>query len=488
MATTLNSCADSDIISFPLRTSITDIQSYYSTLGNTVPNVVPTFTPRTSNPNFKDDTRSSGEIDEPQNAIQVRYNDNSYQLVNAQITLPTHSDWIVNENPSVPIQNKIDYIVTLENMQDKIPRFVIIVLPIIIDDNTTVNNTYLQGLAYLSSDISYSLSSLYTGLDDYFYYITCLAPHGDKAFVYVNRDGLRINSDLYNNLLATWTQQSLSSVQNRILDNLTPTQKALSRLFQNVKNATNLQEIQQQINNIQATAQTPVINSMVETWPRYSPPYDIVLNVPSRTITAPAQSNSDEEGFRNRLEGFKPNKRVFNYSTLNSEGFLDINQYMGTCSGSNCFTSAALSNILTQDDIEDEQDERRILNSTKCVPLDIDNSVDSSGNIIFEEGVPIDNIELKRRKLREEYDKKQLTYENLISYTSPFFACIVAIGFFYSLWPFIKRTFLNDGTMPISQSLPKFESKIENVGFYIIFSGIILFAGFLIGAVVSRAY
>jgi len=461
MTTTLNSCAGADIVSFPLRTSITDLESYYSSLENTVPNIVPTFTPRTSNPNFKDDTRSSGEIDESQNAISVTYKGNSYQLINAQITSPTHTDWIVNPNASSPIQNKIDFIVTLENMQDKLPRFVIIVLPIILDNTITVNNTYLQGLAYLSSDITYSLSSLYNGLNDYFYYTTCLAPHGDNAFVYVNRDGLKINSDLYQNLLATWTQQSLSSIQNRILDNLTPTQKALSKLFQNVKNATNLQEIQQQINNIQATAQTPVINSMVETWPRYSPPYDIILNVPSKTITAPTQST---EGFTNKVEGFQ-----------------------GVCSGANCFSQAQVQQILADEEAEDLS---HIASSTKCVPLDLDDALDSSGNIIFDRGDRIGNIEANRKKLRDQYAAKQMTYVDLIKMTAPFFAVLFSIALiYYVAWPFIDKQFLNK-VIPLNQPSPllSIAQDSKNIGSYMVFGMIILFGGFLIGAAVARAY
>jgi len=470
MATTLNSCAGAEIVSFPLRISITDLESYYASLGDVHPNISVTFTPRTSNPNFKDDMRSSGEIDEAENAIQINYKGNNYQLINAQITLPTHDDWIVNENPSVPIQNKIDYIVTLENMQDKVPRFVIIVLPIILDDTITVNNAYLQGLAYLSNEMTYSLSSLYNGLNDYIYYTTCLPPHGDNAFVYVNRDGLRINSELYHNLLATWTQQSLSSIQNRILDNLSPTQKSLSRLFQNVKNATNLQEIQQQINNIQATAQTPVINSMVETWPRYSPPYDVVLNVPSRTITAPTAtaSNSDDEGFRNNIEGFQAT------GIGATGGGLGGNQVSGTDEDDNTLPNS-----------------RRNPSQSKCVPLDLDDAYDSSGNIMFDSSgnIMLGAIEEKRKKLRNQYAEKQMSYDDLIKYSSPFFSCLIVIAIVYIAWPLILPRIMNiiypntpDSPLP---SLPEGTPQFASI---MVFGMIFLFCGFLIGTFVGRAY
>ena len=467
MERTLSSCAGEDIVSFPLRTSITDLESYYASLEEKAPNLSASFGVRLSNPNFKDDMRSNGEIDEELTAIEVTYNGRKYQLINAQITLPTHEDWIVNPTPSVPLQNKIDYIITLENMQDANPRFIIIVMPIIIDDTVTVNNSYLQGLAYLSSDTTYSLSSLYNGLNDYVYYTTCLAPHGDKAFVYVNRNGLKINSDLYHNILATWTQQSLSSVQNRILDNLTPTQKNLSKLFQNVKNAQNLQEIQQQINNIQATAQTPVINSMVETWPRYSPPYDIILNVSSKTLTVEPEQSSTEEGFRNRIEGFQ------------------VGIFGGGLGGSGLGGG-------NQDDEEDTTPEASSNNASnaKCVPLDLDDAYDSSGNIVFDAygNVVLGGVELNRKRLRDEYASKQMTYEKLIEYTAPYFALLSAVCIFYFIaWPFLNKFLFDDNTtIQAPQMLMSTEST--NMGSYMIIGFIFLFGGFLIGAAVGRAY
>jgi len=473
MATTLNSCAGAEIVSFPLKTSITDLEAYYANMKNVIPNIQATFSARTTNPNFTDDARTTGEIDEALNSIQVTYNGNNYQFINAQITIPTHADWIVNTNPSKPVQNKIDYIVTLENMQDKVPRFVIIVLPIILDDTVTVNNSYLNGLAYLSSDITYSLSSLYAGLNDFIYYTTCLPPHGDNAFVYVNRDGLRINSDLYQNLLATWTQQSLSSIQNRILDNLTPTQRALSRLFQNVRNATNLQEIQEQINNIQATAQTPVINSMVETWPRYTPPYDIVLNVPSTTISnSQVRTTASEEGFRNRIEGFE----------------------IGGCTGPNCGLNGRP--ITGESEDEESTNQQRAMRNTAqstCVPLDLDDATDSSGNIMFDASgnISLGNVEASRKRLREQYATNQMTYVDLIKYSSPFFASLIIVATIYTAWPFvlpIVMKFMYPNTV-IPMAIPPVTSTATNeFASYIVFGMIFLFGGFLIGAVVARAY
>ena len=447
MATSLNSCAGEAIVSFPLQTSISDLNSYYKQIKKQAPNLSMDFTARLNNPNFSDETRSSGEIDEPLNSMSVTYENSEYQLLNAQITMATHSDWIPNTNPSKPIQNKIDLIITLESKREGVaPRFVIIVVPIVVDDTASVNNPYLAGLAYLTNDSIYSLSSVLNGLTQYIDYTTCLAPHGDKAFVYVNIDTIKINSELYNNLLSVWTQQSLNSIQTRILDNLSPVQKSLSKLFQNVKNAKNLQEIQQQINNIQASAQNPVINSMVETWPRYSPPYDIILNVPSNPI-----SSSTTEGFQN-MEGFQVHFTVRTPTSGDSGG------------------SGGTPSV------------QRATGELKCVPLDMDDVIDSSGNVRLDASGNIEfgQIESRRQQLKSYYDNNQLTYEDLIKYTAPFFAVLFVIGLVYVvIWPFIQSKFFPTYTVPTGAT---------NAGVYIVFSLIVLFSGFLIGAAVAKAY
>ena len=168
MATSLNSCAGEAIVSFPLQTSISDLNSYYKQIKKQAPNLSMDFTARLNNPNFSDETRSSGEIDEPLNSMSVTYENSEYQLLNAQITIATHADWIPNTNPSKPVQNKIDLIVTLESIKEGVaPRFVIIVVPIVVDDTASVNNPYLAGLAYLTNDSIYSLSSVLNGLKQY---------------------------------------------------------------------------------------------------------------------------------------------------------------------------------------------------------------------------------------------------------------------------------------------------------------------------------
>ena len=145
MNTSLRSCQKSPIVSFPLRTSIHDLKNYYKSINQHKPNISAKYNARTNNPNFKDSARTTGEIDENMNSMIVTYNDIKYTLQSAQLTTNTHADWLDSK-----VLNKIDLICTFENTLDIDPRFVIIVVPIVIDNTISIDNPYLNGLAYMT--------------------------------------------------------------------------------------------------------------------------------------------------------------------------------------------------------------------------------------------------------------------------------------------------------------------------------------------------
>jgi len=439
MATSLRSCGNSQYVSFPLKTNINDLQTYYKNIKQQKPNINAKFNARLTNPNFKDQARTTGEIDESMNSMIVTYNDIQYTLQSAQLCMNTHSDWIDKS-----LVNKIDFICTFENTKDLDPRFVIIVVPIIIDNNITVDNSYFVGLAYMSEDQSYSLQSVFNGLNDFVFYTTCLEPHGDNAFVYINTDGLKMTQQLYNELLSAWTNQDLNLIQQKIQDNISPLKNNLKDLFSKIQQSSDIKEIQNQITNIQATAQTPVINSLIETWPKYTPPYDIILNVPSKVITLPTVT----EGFTNYKEGF---------------------QNIGSTS-----TGGLETNISNTSEIQNTQITHATTNM-KCVPLDLDSAIDNSGNIHFDAdgNVILSDIQAQRNNLQATTN----TTTNLAKYLSIIIGVLIGIGIIlygiYSLIQYIKP--------PISPHIP-LPSESVNIGFYIIISLIIGFCGFLIGA------
>jgi hypothetical protein len=438
----LRSCGNSQYISFPLKTSISDLKSYYSSISQQKPNITATYTPRLTNPNFKDQARTTGEIDESMNSMIVTYNNITYTLHSAQLCLSTHTDWL-DKN----FNNKIDIICTFENTKDLDPRFVIIVVPLIIDNSITVNNPYLLGLSYMSQDSNYSLQTIFNGLNDFVFYTTCLEPHGDNAFVYVNTDGLKITQDLYNELLAVWTNQDLNTIQQKIQDNVAPLKTNLKDLFSKIQQSSDIQDIQKQISNIQSVAQTPVINNLVETWPKYTPPYDIVLNVPSKVITVPTSS----EGFQN-IESFQ-------VGSTSSGGLSG-----GGTSGANGTSDGTVLTTTESD------------NSIKCVPLDLDNAIDASGNINFDAD---GNILLSNIASQRTTQTSTNNTTNLAKYLSIIIGVLIGIGIvIYAIYYLIDMIKIEFGP----HRLPALPSQTPHIGFFIIIGLIIGFCGFLIGA------
>jgi len=455
MNTSLRSCQKSPIVSFPLRTSIHDLQTYYKSINQQKPNISAKYNARANNPNFKDSARTTGEIDENMNSMIVTYNDIKYTLQSVQLTLKTHDDWLDSK-----VVNKIDLICTFENSLDIDPRFVIIVVPIVIDNTITVDNPYLLGLAYMSQDSTYSLQSMFEGLNNFVFYTTCLEPHGDGAFVYVNTDTVKMTQQLYNQLLSVWTNQDLNTIQQKIQDNVTPLKNNLNSLFKQIQQSSDIQQIQNQLANIQASTQVSPINSLVETWPKYTPPYDIILNVPAAVITAPVPK-SNSEGFTNFKEGFQT-------SGIGSTP-------SGGLSSSSPPTPSGTTTSTTSGTVDST-------NSMKCVPLDIDNAIDSSGNINFDAdgNVLLSNLEAQREAIKGANPSTNL--KNLAEYVAIFLGVLIGVvGILYGISWIISVYQGIIGTPPL---LPV---GSENTGFYVIIGLIIGFCGFLVGAF-SKSY
>jgi hypothetical protein len=467
MNTSLRSCQKSPIVSFPLRTSIHDLNDYYKSINQQKPNISAKYNPRANNPNFKDTARTTGEIDENMNSMIVTYNDIKYTLQSAQLTMKTHDDWLVSS-----LLNKIDFICTFENSLDIDPRFVIIVVPIVIDNTITVDNPYLNGLAYMTEDSTYSLQSIFEGLNNFVFYTTCLEPHGDGAFVYVNTDCIKVSQQLYNNLLSVWTNQDLNMIQHKIQDNVTPLKNNLNSLFKQIQQSSDIQQIQNQITNIQAATQVAPINSLVETWSKYTPPYDIVLNVPAAVIAPPVPTSSSE-GFTNFKEGFQSG----------SSGGVGATG-SGGLGGSSPSTSSGTTSSGTTSSGTTSSGTRDSTNSMKCVPLDLDNAIDSSGNINFDAdgNVILSDLEAQREAIKGANPNTNLI--NLAEYVAIFLGVLIGVvGILYGIYRailFIKGPIFGTPTVPLPVSS-------ENTGFYFIIALIIGFCGFLVGAF-SKSY
>ena len=477
MNTSLRSCQNSPIVSFPLRTSISDLNDYYSSINQQKPNITAKYNARANNPNFKDTARTTGEIDENMNSMIVTYNDVKYTLQSAQITMKTHDDWLPSQ-----VLNKIDLICTFENSLNIDPRFVITVVPIVIDNTITVDNPYLLGLAYMSEDPTYSLQSIFEGLTNFVFYTTCLEPHGDGAFVYVNIDCIKMTQQLYNNLLSVWTNQDLNMIQQKIQDNVTPLKNNLNSLFKQIQQSSDIQQIQNQITNIQAATQIAPINSLVETWPKYTPPYDIILNVPAAVITDPVPTTTSE-GFTNFKEGFQSGTSAIG-STVS--GGLGASTPTST-NGLGAYVNGLIAEGETEDQIASaiaSYQSSAPTNQMKCVPLDADNAIDSSGNINFdaEGNVLLSNLEAQREAIKGANPSTNLNdlAENIAIFLGVLIGVVGIIYAIYRIIIFIKGPIFGSPTVPLPVGS-------ENTGFYVIIGLIIGFCGFLVGAF-SKSY
>lgn len=454
----MRSCTGSQNISFPLRTNISDISGYYAKIHKDKPNIKATFTPRNTNPNFNDSARVSGAIDESRNSINITYNDVNYYLQSIQICLATHSDWLLtNNDPSVKHHNKIDIVITMENTSENDPRFFISTIPLILDNKVTIDNTYLQGLAYLNELNNYSLQSLFVGLVDNLFYTTCLEPHGDNVFVYVNTNGIRISNNLYTSLLSIWTNQNLSTVQQKVLDTVGPLKKNITNYLQQINTSTNLAQIQYQLDNIQKASQTPTINPSVDTWPRYCPPYDIILNVPANIITASTKEGFAMEGFVDLLGATNSGDLAGSTKTDTSGASVDSKKEQ-TVVKSNAPVQFSLGNI-------------------QCVPLDID-TVDSSGNINFDSNnmILLSEVQNQRNALRNSAQIGTSNLPNLLKGFGWFVVALIGVILIHLAYKhFYPST---------TASSHLFPSDSKHYGLYAIILVIFAFTGFIIGVAV----
>lgn len=366
-------CSNSEIISFPRQTNIRNIKSeYYDKISVDKINIDFTFTPRTTIPQFSDPSRQSGELNEAPNSTTCTYENKEYELYNVQLCSATHKNFL--DTPDA--DNRIDIVITYTSKNDMSdPRFVILVLPLIIDTQLQVNELYLSGLGGEIPNTILSLGSLFIAENIYYYYTTCLEPKGDKAFVYVNKKGTSISQSLYYKILAQWKLQPLSTLMSDISNDVNNIKQKAQNLLGSITKSNDLTEIQSKLDSASALTQTINYSSIVETWPSYSPYPGIVLNVPSKSFTLDSMK---KEGFQNK-EGFQ--------SGTGSGG----GGSGGGGSGGGAPPPPAQPTTVS-------------LNNVKCVPLDLDGVIDGSGNINFEAdgSIKLSDVQKQRDKIRKE--------------------------------------------------------------------------------------
>lgn len=458
-------CNPEGNVSFPLRFSSSNITS----IPQQELNLSMSFNSRKTNPKFEDTSRTSGGfLNETSNSFTIEYLNLSYILISSQVCLSTHSILLGNDKS----KNIVDIIFTLETEEtiDSSPRFIIVVIPLLKYDNSlvTLDNPYLGSI--LNQDISgnYSIKQLFSGLNKFLWYKTCLEPHGDDAIAYINLEGIKVSENLYLNLLSVWRKESPYDIQNSLKEAVSNIKNSITNFCQTTTGEDNVSNLNNSINTLQASVYVPKRNPSIETWSRYMAPYDIVLSVQTNPVITSSMTT----------EGFQTQTITGVYLTTSGGVRQEIN--LDT-------VSRESGNIVSEEDIRNDLarisqnsvDGRSIdLGQFKCVSLDMDGAIDNSGIHFDSMGIPLTDLYTKRNALRSDAQVNKVSTDKLETYFAYALAGIIGFVLLGLAIRFIYIQWINKSTAAAS-IIPDNTSKI---GFYLIMAFIMGFAGFLIGA------
>jgi hypothetical protein len=441
------------------------------------PRLIMSFQKRSSNklnPKFEDDSRTAGGLlDESFNSLKLVYNNFKYSLLSSQICLATHPV-LMNELKDM---NKIDYIITLESEKDPFNKylapvaFIIIVIPLIITSNDEIraDNLYLGSILNYDLSGDYSIETVFAGLKKFIWYETCLEPHGDTALAYISSEGVQISENLYWNLLATWRKDSPFDIKKALTTAVSKIRSDIKDFCETTSSTNDVNVLGNSINSLQASVYVPKLNKRIETWPAYTPPYDIVLNVESNPVVL----SSMTEGFQ--------------VSTTPAITGVFATQTGGTTVPITFPTTAPVSEAEIIADLqrmsENSVDGKTIdLGEFKCVPLDMDGAVDDSGVHFDTMGKPLTDLFKQRNDLRQYTKVNKVSVDNLETYFGIGIGVLLAfILIIFVVIPWIRRTFFGAVATPTTL-LP---DRTGEIGFYVIMGFIIAGAGFMVGAAVT---
>ena len=508
-------CSTSDIISFPRQTNIKNIKTdYYDTLKSSTLNISFNFIPRSTTPQFSDSSRQTGELNESPGSSTCKYNNNDYELYNVQLCMATHRVWLKHKDSD----NRIDIIITYVKkyeQSDIQPKFVILVLPLIIDENIQVNELYLSVLGGEMPNTILSLESLYNKNKDFYYYTTCLEPTGDKALAYISIDGIPLSLTLYYKILAQWKLQPLSSLMSEISNNVNGLKQKAQNLLGSIKNSNDVNDIQSKLDSASALTQTINLTTNLETWSYYYPYPGIVLNVTSKTFTLGSMDRigfKNSEGFMNRI-GFKNSEGFMNRIGFTQSEKRTINegfQSDGITTVSSDGTDTEIGSpppppppgsgpTLMSSSLPPPPAPRTVpasvstttttttsastvsLNNVKCVPLDIDGVVDGSGNINFnsDKSIKLNDIQTQRNKVRsistvENVAKKNKAFETAIAVFAGVGGGILLIIMILAAYSWYK----SDVPAPPPNV---FHPAASSIWYYLLIGIVLGFVGYLVG-------
>ena len=176
--------------SFPITPPAAADRDLYDSVRDTVP-VEFNLGPRANAPIFVN--TAEARIDEGgSSGTYIRYNSLNYKVVQAQITKPINTSWILST--ATRTNNVADLTLTFQSSSSTAdPKYIFMSIPILRQSSTVIDPLYIAALAGQSVSGPFSLSQCIPSIGDYATYTTCLEPNPFNAFCIVFYQGLSVN-------------------------------------------------------------------------------------------------------------------------------------------------------------------------------------------------------------------------------------------------------------------------------------------------------
>lgn len=195
--------------SFPIQLGFTPTAELYTQVKDTF-SIEVQWGKRAIPPAFR--TASVGRLDEGEtsNTTTIRYRGVQYSLIQAQISRPTHNDWLLS---SVKKEKNLADIVLLFKTQstNAVEPYIFLVMPLLQETIFSGDPLYLQALSGQTVNGPFSLDQCLPKIEErnYAIYTTCLNPSGSSAVVLVFYEGRPVSQTTFSGIRTKMSVQGL---------------------------------------------------------------------------------------------------------------------------------------------------------------------------------------------------------------------------------------------------------------------------------------
>ena len=195
--------------SFPIQLGFTPTEELYTQVKDTF-SIEIQWGKRAIPPAFR--TASIGKLDEGEtsNTTTIRYRGVQYSLAQAQISRPTHNDWILS---SVKKEKNIADLILLFKTRDSkaVEPYIFIVIPLLQETIYSSDPLYLQALSGQTITGTFSLEQCLPKVEEreYGIYTTCLNPSATSAVVLVFYQGRPVSQTTISGIRTKMSIQGL---------------------------------------------------------------------------------------------------------------------------------------------------------------------------------------------------------------------------------------------------------------------------------------